>query len=360
MSLNLQSTTGLSTQAREAHYRIKYNGARTLQVIGDELDSGRTTLIIPFTSVSGIETMVGYPNCSLDFDYTSLDVGNNRGGLVDGIAVAANSQYHVWALSSWFYNALGFVLTAIPKSSHTMAGATNKGATGVFTVINKAYRFTPGARVRVIQVLGAASTYIGEWNLGTIASVDSTTQITVNMDNNANYGTNLATTGAGVSIEQLDRFKPYLIDDSDQGTIAERYKIIGLIETDASANVNRVFRYPLSQYMYSNYTRILWNLTSNVAVTTANPLLNSLIYVPEDTLEVYIRILISGASGTEFIVLDNSDAGTSASYSGASTTQNNTVHYWYPLNNATRIIYLRYSDGGTNTGKIISLLGWRR
>lgn len=227
-----QPASIISSRYETNQLEFEYKDTRELRIKPMWLNSGQELLLIPFTNPSGLIFTVNYQNeWTIDLDIAGINESGKIGGILDGIALAADTRYHLWAFADNNLQPKGFGVTAETDSAATIPNA-NKGTEATITGLTKAYRFTLGARVRCYR---SASV----WNLGAITSVDSATQIKVLLDNNnvfgLTYGANL-TAGAG-TVTQLDKYKPYLADDSTQSTIYPYYNLIGWIETDSSSNI---------------------------------------------------------------------------------------------------------------------------
>jgi hypothetical protein len=195
---------------------------------------------------------------SLDLTLTGL------GGLIDGITfVAANARdFLIWAIASDVNTEfLGFALTHKPYSTYTAPATANKGSSYAFTVTN-GFQFTAGARVAVRNTNGTAPLY--QWNWGTITSVNSNTSITILMDNNANYGSNL-TAVTGGEIVQWDQFRPWVVG-ATQDLYSDNYRLIGELCTDTSGNIAVVTR--VDDTFRSIPDTLIYNSTALTAGTT--------------------------------------------------------------------------------------------
>jgi hypothetical protein len=153
--------------------------------------------------------------------------------------LVAEKIYHIWAFADENAITKGFGLIQEPTSTFQTAGAA-KGATITITNMTKAYRFTVGARLRVEHNNVTTGVNDTDWNLATITEISSATQIKALMDNNdvfgATYGAAIPAQGAtGGLVTQLDKFKPYTADDSNQSVIYPYYRLIGLLITDDTA-----------------------------------------------------------------------------------------------------------------------------
>jgi len=222
---------------QEPQVDIVYNAARKIKINRLVLDSGRELSIIPFTTNAGLICNVLYNDWTIDLDTTGISESSSLGGLMDGLALAASHEYHLYAFANERYEGKGFGVFQRPISTATAASAT-KGGEGTFTVINKAYRFTLGARVRVED----AGT---NWNIGTISSIDSATQIKIVMDNQT-WG--YAIPNGACTITQLNRFRPYLPDDSTQPVWYPNYRLLCSVYTDGSSDLyNDIFE--LTKYL---------------------------------------------------------------------------------------------------------------
>jgi hypothetical protein len=253
-----------------------------------------------------------------------------------------SSDYLIMAFANQYFAPKGFGLMAIPYSSYSCSGTGTKGTTVTLTGITKAYRFTIGARLRIINsaTLGAEV-----FNLGTIQSIASASSLTVKLDNNTNWG-NTIPSGAGVSIEQLDKFRPYRINDSTQTTQYHYYRVIGRVqlETTGVYPVSNIYSYP-SQSITLN-RKLLWQ--QNGSGTGYHNLSHLLMYIPEhyNMLHCLGNVTASASSLVDLVILENSlTVGDTRSQSGVGAVQAYYEDFTTRLNeNKTLRIYAASSD----------------
>jgi len=160
---------------------------------------------------------------------------------MDGLGLQASTVYHVYAFADVQSRPKGFGLYAIPKSTFQCA-STAKGNELTATTMTKAYRFTLGSRVRVLHNNVTTSVNDTDWNLGTVSEISSATQIKILMDNNQVWGNTYGATipvqsSTGGLIEQLSNFHPYTPDNADQSTLFANYRVVGVLGSDGSSNL---------------------------------------------------------------------------------------------------------------------------
>jgi hypothetical protein len=189
--------------------------------------------------INGI-THEGIAETTLDLSTTGLS------GRVDGMTFTAGDEreFLIWSFANEANTEfIGFGLSHKPYS--TFSAITVGGGKGTDTTItvpgtgNKiAYQFTVGARVVLRNTVGTSPLY--EWNWGTIKTINSSTSITITMDNDT-YGT--ALTGAtGGEIKQWDRFRPWVVTTSDQTLYYDNYRLLGELQSTSSGNVGFLWK----------------------------------------------------------------------------------------------------------------------
>lgn len=237
---------------------LEYIDNRKLVIAPKDLDSGNRLLLIPFTTPDGLLYPVRFDEWTIDLDAAKQNFMSKTGGRMDNLALAASTRYHIWAFADQWLQPQGFGVTAEPLSAFSRSGTNAKGSIATLTGITKAYRFARGMKVRVIHVYGTAPQYTdAEWNLGTVWSIESSTSIKVVLDNSSNYGTTLSTTGAGVSVAALDRAQPFKPDDPNQAVWYPFHRLIGMVETDASSNITRIYESPIQDYRFTQNIELL-------------------------------------------------------------------------------------------------------
>jgi hypothetical protein len=223
--------------------RFRLIGDKQVKIESVETNSGGNLLMVPFSNAAGITIPVVYTSeWIVDADELGINENIKVGGILDEITWHYNYNYFIVAFADEFFKPRGFGLMATPYSSYTASAIGSKGGSVMLVNITKAYRFTIGARVRIINSVTIGSEV---FNLGTIQAIESSTAITVKLDNNANWGSTIPS-GAGVSVEQLDRFRPYYPNDSTQSTWFYYYRIIGMMQLNTSSpyNIWNIYSYP--------------------------------------------------------------------------------------------------------------------
>lgn len=170
---------------------------------------------------------------TINLSTTSINLTTNTGGHLDGLSYVNGAEYLVWAFLDDDYNWAGIGATKKPSSSFSAiaGGSANKGMTKNFTV-SDAYQFTIGSRVAVRNDVGTAPFY--EWNWATVNSIVSGTVISLAMDNNSAYGTNITGTTNGY-IKQWNKFRPYVVSGGAQNLYKNRYSLVGELYTDGTS-----------------------------------------------------------------------------------------------------------------------------
>jgi hypothetical protein len=198
------------------------------------LDKGQGQEYIRFTFEISDEALAYKTNetWTLDLSNTGINLSTFAGGRVDTLAQEADRQYLAWAFLDSNFEWAGIGITRKPYSAFSAVSSGSKGSTGTFTVTN-GYQFTIGARVYVHNDKG--TTNLIESNYGTIASIASSTSITITLDNDASYGVNI-TAATGGYILQHNEFRPYIVASGSQTLYSNYYCLIGEIDT-VSTNI---------------------------------------------------------------------------------------------------------------------------
>lgn len=183
----------------------------------------------------------------LDFDNTGLADGDGTvGGLIDGIALAANTDYLVWAFLTKALNGSieGIGITTRPRvTGVTMPNPSALGGSVVITVgTDQGNRFAVGARVlcrngTTGEVNGAAGSL---WNQGIItATAANTISVTLDASWGLSVNNNTAMNGTtSVEIFQLDNFQPRLGGETDSYNDGQPYAYLGMLRSDSSSNLD--------------------------------------------------------------------------------------------------------------------------
>ncbi len=225
---------------------LSYHGNRSLRFSSKEIDSGTTQSYIPFHTADHMVIRCFPEDWVLDLDTTGIYSRSRLGGRLDGLDLAANTTYLIYAFANRFGQFQGYGAFQIPSSSYTVTSGT-KGTVATFTNITKGYRFSKGARVRC-EVSNS------EWNLGTITEIVSETQLKVLLDDdtvfNKTYGSNLTNPG---NLTQLDQYRPFLPDDPNQQVYYPYFRILARIQTNASMNLEGLLQYPHHHYSHIGF-----------------------------------------------------------------------------------------------------------
>ena len=148
-------------------------------------------------------------------------------GIIDNISLESMHRYNIWAIGSEDLNKIeGFAVTRIPKSQYLTISNGSKGAIATINGVDNAKYFSIDARVRINNNTNT------EWNYARIIEINSSSKITVKMDN-ASYGSNI--TSAGI-IYQFDQYVP---KDSLANDI-KYYRLIGSCDIDSNKIVQTI------------------------------------------------------------------------------------------------------------------------
>jgi hypothetical protein len=261
---------------------------------------------------------------SIGPNYTGIDLANRVGGIVDGISAEGGVTYLVWAFLDATYAFAGLGLTKKPHTGfYNTGGGGVKGTNTLFDVndsINPPQEndFVVGARVLVRNTVGTAPLY--EWNWGTITAINiSGTTIAVDLDNNANYGTDI-TNVTGGEIIQWSKFRPLKL--SSALTIVEPaypyYSLIGELYINGSGNIIQAYRADEPYRAIDISSPLVYNSTTN-----DNPAQFSLgRYIPlwSNASDVYSMMSVGTAS--DYMVTTYPDINTTYS---VARLQTNTI-----------------------------------
>lgn len=320
-----------------------------IKIFSSETTSGFSLLTVPFNTADGIIIPVHYPEYHVDFDEIGIDPTKRVGGIMDGITTLdPENQYHVWSFADENFIEKGFGLMAIPKSVYTST-AYAKGTTAALTGVTKAYRFTVGSRVRIIED-DTVGTEV--WNLGTVRSITSATAMTVQLDNSADYGTALTAT-TGVSVEQMDNFKPYFPNDSNQQVYYPHYRIIGQIELldDTGDPIRRIYSYPIHHFTFPAARTLFYR--SGVSGLFSGTVNICKMFLPEKSKSVNISLYALTANVLTYLIITNP---ISASIDVSRTPPTGINEWNFMLDESFQIDY----EGSTATSSIVemALIGW--
>lgn len=219
--------------------------ARRVQIVPEHtMQSGADILRVPFRPYVGDDPLPQELSSALtytlDLDNTGLADGTTVGGRIDGIALAANTDYLIWAFLSTALNGTieGIGITTRPQATGiTMPNPAGLGGTGIVVTVgtNLGNRFAIGARVLFRNGITAGSS----WNQ---AIVTATAANTITVDLDASYGlttnnnTTLTSVGS-VTCLQLDNMQPRVGGETTSYNSDQPYSYIGSIQTDDSSNI---------------------------------------------------------------------------------------------------------------------------
>lgn len=174
---------------------------------------------------------------TIDFTETTIDTSTFVGGIVDGIG-RKDVDYLYWAFLDADFVFAGIGATQKPISTYTAVAAA-LGANVNFTVATtygNAFKFTIGARVLIKNNTGTF-THTKEYNWGTIISIVSSTVLNITMDSDTEYGRAI-TNAAGGTIEQWDKFRPWVPAGSSQALYKPYYALLGEVEQASTLIIN--------------------------------------------------------------------------------------------------------------------------
>lgn len=233
-------------------FRWVVTGARTIEARSFHWNTGESVSHIPFRPIvnADVDPIVTVPTMYETDDALAFDINTSGlGGLIDGVALAAEQDYWCWAFltRTLFGTLYGVGVTtrpriAIPVTTGVVSGG-GLGTTAVFncTTAGHANRVAVGSRVRIEE----GTTLGSNWNQGLVTVVDvSTNRITVVLDAAQGLGLNSNTTLAGAAAKtliQLDNPEPKTIYTvaADEGTAfgGKPFVYLGSLQTDASSNI---------------------------------------------------------------------------------------------------------------------------
>jgi hypothetical protein len=275
-------------------------GARTVEAQDFCYLTGEMGLRVPFRPEAGDSTIPGVqvPESPLAFNLDTTGLG----GLVDGIALAASTDYLLWAFqTSTLENSLYGVgitsrpVVAIPAATGVVSGG-GLGSTGVFncTTAGHANRVTEGARVLIYEGTTLGSNY----NQGTVTDVDTgTNRISVALDAAYSLGLNTNTTLAGAAAKtlvQLTCFEPRAISETTTVFDGKPFVYLGSLQTNSSSNIRRTRkRGDLLELITAATFRSQAGITANENVQAG---LGN--WLPLHAIEVYAIAFANITSGT--------------------------------------------------------------
>ncbi len=239
--------------------------------------ASQTFTIDPKEDSYGVERVAIWVN-GVNFDLgnvqTTMDVNTTgENGLVDGIAKESGQWYLIWAFTNESNTGTPtFGMTRKPISAFTGISSGTKGLTATLTGMADAFQFVIGARVVVRNDVAPAPLF--QYNWGTVASIVSDTSITVDLDSNTNYGTNLTAATNGI-IKQWNKFRPNVITTTAATLFENNYRLLGELSTLSTTGIRKIYKVTDTHRLLESQSRIV-----DVATTFPNALVTSARYVP--------------------------------------------------------------------------------
>lgn len=275
--------------------------------------AGDSTLLVPFRALgtswaSRRPAMLSVSEAHIDLSATGLAINGGTGGRVDGIALAADMDYLLWAFAHPAEGPVfaGFGLTTRPQIAAT-TGVTGGGlgASTIFTVAaGEGFRFNVGARILARAGVAPGSAY----NQGIITAVTSTT-IVATLD--AAYGVANESNAAivnPVELLQLDKFTPSV---PAQATtfgqliggvqVPYQYTYMGMLHSGATTELAWVRNigdfYPLlTRRLIAMITQLNTGSTINIASLAR--------YIPRSIRTVAMQLVLTRTGGPSSSYLD--------------------------------------------------------
>lgn len=230
-------------------FELEKIAVRQLQIKPCFQDSGEEILSIPFYRSGQWIPISDNEAWTIDLDKDFISISSKQAGILDGIALASDSIYHLWAMATKFGNLAGFGLFQQPTSTFQCASAA-KGATITLTNLTKAYRFTVGSRIRIEHNNVTTGINDTDWNLATVTEILSTISLKATLDNDMvfqrTYGATIPVQGStGGLVTQLDSYQPYIPDDTNQRKLYYYNRLIAILITDSSSNIDGFEKWPI-------------------------------------------------------------------------------------------------------------------
>jgi hypothetical protein len=212
---------------------------------------------------------------TIDIQDSGINTSTRVGGRIDGVALAAQTDYLIWALTDT-YNSdgvvfAGFGITTAPRvtGSSLSSGTGAAGTTATYSVTaGHGWRFTIGATAILRKGTASGSVY----NQGAITAVTADS-VTVSLDANyaANVNNNATVNGSGIEIFQVDRFEPRLqgSDSRYPGAGTEyQFAYVGMLQTGTTSSDVVEVRRPGERYRsHTRYT--MSDITSGTSTNIA-------------------------------------------------------------------------------------------
>jgi hypothetical protein len=234
----------------------------------------------------------------IDLDTSTINTTTRTGGLIDSIALAASSDYFVWA----FYDHTksdaggfqGIGVTLRPR--HTGITVTSGGGLGASTVLSgftvgHGHRYPIGCRVLVREgTTGYTGVNGSDYNQGIVTATTSTT-ITVTLDTTYDPATAVglvdsnATVATSVEVIQLDHFQPLIVNTTAPTLYGGfQYCYLGMLQTDSGSNISD-YRYIGDRYTFPDVANYLIRTQTLGVDTRVQQCLAR--YIPFHVREVY-------------------------------------------------------------------------
>lgn len=292
---------------------------------------------------------------TLDIDVTTINLDTFIGGIVDGVALAANIDYLIWAFLDEYLNFKGFGMTARPiATGASVASGGDLGASTVFAVPSGyGWLFSVGARL-----LARIGTAQGDsYNQGTITAVTLET-ITATMDAlytdvDIEQNTTLATL-TGLEIGQLDNFAPRMWNQDSlyPGSGVEyQYSYLGSLQTDVNLDIRR----PRKRGEALGF-RVQWFkvFSQTAAAVTISQRVCLARWLPLGTRAVTGLLTISGSNVNGFIKVQTDPTVATWGVTGARTAGGGISSTSYialtRFHNTTLLYELNVTPGANMTG----------
>jgi hypothetical protein len=333
----------------------------TFDILPKDLGSGVKKIRVVFEMGNESRLLTITDEWTMDFTTTTVNLSTQTGGIIDTLTKEARRGYLFWAFLDEDFNFAGIGMTRKPFSTFSAisGGSAVKGATGkIFTTVN-AYQFTEGSQVCVRNRVGTAPVY--QWNWGVLQTINSSTSVTIDMNNSADYGLDITGTTSG-EILQWDKFRPWVVTSSDQTLYKPYYSLMGETYLSESTLLRRVYKrdaeyraLPLPTHEPSLVYPVHFSSGGPVSTTSA-PLGRK---APLWAEHMRFRMSISGVSAGNLIICFSEGFGGADSANAVLRLQVDNksndveVDHWPLYRNA--VTYWTTTNTG---GKVLQLQGW--
>jgi hypothetical protein len=311
---------------------------------------------VPWVPVQQVEN-----DWTQDITTTGINTTTFTGGLIDGLTKENRRTYLYWAFLDANLNFTGIGMTRKPFSTFSAisGGSAAKGATGkIFTTVN-AYQFTEGSQVCVRNRVGTAPEY--QWNWGVLQTVNSSTSITIDMNNSADYGSSITGTTSG-EIFQWDKFRPWVVTSSGQTLYDTYYTLMGEIYLNETGLLKRVYKRD-AEYRHIPLPTHEPSLVYPVHLSSGGPVSTTAVAIgrkaPLWAEAMRFRLSLSGTSAGNLIICFSEGFGGADSSNAICRLQVDNrsndieVPNWPLYRNA--VTYWTSTNTG---GKVLQLQGW--